>query len=65
MVVKGYAIHDLQNQLVDLQQQGRNLELDTLRLQSMENIKSKVDQLNMVAAGKANFVTAASLAAAR
>lgn len=54
--VKGYKIKELEKKITELKQAGKSLELQVLNLQSMDNVQSKVDQLNMVAVGKTEYL---------
>lgn len=63
-VTKGYAIQGLQARISELRQQGSELSLQTLELQSMQTIQAKVSQLNMVAVGRVDYLAATPVAVA-
>ncbi len=56
LATKGYKIRELETKIEGLNQESKNLELQVLELQSMDNIKNKVSQLNMVAIGKIDYL---------
>jgi len=64
LAVKGYQIKDLQNRINELKEVGENLQLDALKLQSMDNIKNKVSSLDMVAVGEVSYLTPTPVALA-
>lgn len=64
LVTKGYAIKDLENRVDELKKQSNELELQVLDLQSMETVKNKVTQLDMVAIGEVDYLSVTPVARA-
>ena len=65
LMTKGYLIEDLEDKISRLEQKTKDLELETLELQSMESVKGKISQLEMVEAGSVEYLQVAPLVAAR
>lgn len=65
LVASSYQIKDLQGRIDELAQDSRTLKLKSLELQSMDRIQDKISQLNMVEAGKVEYLRPEPLAAAR
>ena len=65
LAVKGYAIKELEGKISELKQDGKNLELQVLELQSIDNIKNKVSQLQMVDTGKVDYLMPTPVVVAR
>tara|TARA_Y100000310_G_C20566712_1_gene755851 strand:+ start:182 stop:535 length:354 start_codon:yes stop_codon:yes gene_type:complete len=57
LVAKGYQIKELQTEVKALQASGRDLELKSIQLQSIDSVRQKVSALNMVEAGSGEFVS--------
>lgn len=64
IATKGYAIKDLQTKIDQLKQDGNNLQLQISELQSMDNIKNRISQLDMVSAGQAEYLAPTPVALA-
>lgn len=62
---KGYQIKELESKISDLQQDSKDLELQVFELKSMDNIKSKVSQLNMVKVDKVEYLSPTPVALAK
>lgn len=60
LATKGYQIRELETQITQLRQENNQLEVQALDLQSMDNVKNKVTQLNMVPTGKADYLSGGS-----
>jgi cell division protein FtsL len=45
---KGYEITELHNQIKNLEEQNKSLEIEAAELKSFENLKNEADTLNMV-----------------
>ncbi|MBI4778886.1 hypothetical protein HY797_00345 [Candidatus Falkowbacteria bacterium] len=65
LTVKGFALSDLKAQKNKLIEANNKLELNILALSSYSNIKEKVGNLKMVAAGEISYLTAGSEAVAK
>ncbi|OGY47629.1 MAG: hypothetical protein A2840_01255 [Candidatus Buchananbacteria bacterium RIFCSPHIGHO2_01_FULL_47_11b] len=64
LATKGYEIRELESQIKEVRQQNQQLQLAAAELESLESIKNKVAELNMVAVGKADFINAAPMVVA-
>jgi cell division protein FtsL len=56
MATKGYQIKELENRVAELKQEKADLDLQALSLQSVGNVKDKVESLGMVTASEAEFL---------
>jgi len=65
LATKGYQIEELENRITELQQEGADLELNVLSLQSMGTVKERVDDLGMVLAGESDYLQPTPVAVAR
>lgn len=65
LATKGYRIGELEVKIDQLQQESKDLELQVLELQSIESVKNKVSQLNMVSGGKVEYLISSPVAIAR
>jgi len=63
LVTQGYQIKDLESQISQLEESARSLKLESLELGSMDKVRGKISQLNMVAAGPAEYLSGAPLVA--
>ena len=64
LATKGYEIHELESQIEEVRQKNQQLQLAVAELESLESVKNKVAELNMVAVGKADFINAAPVVVA-
>ena len=53
---KGYEITELQNQIDDLEEQNKSLEIEAAELKSFENLKNEASSLNMVSTDKIVYI---------
>jgi hypothetical protein len=58
LTIKGFALSDLKGQKNKLIEANNKLELNALTSSSYSNIKEKVSNLRMVAAGEVSYLTA-------
>lgn len=65
LATKGYEIKELENEIYTLELETSDLQSLTLELQSMNNIQTKVTQLNMVAVGQAEYLSPKPVARAQ
>jgi len=65
LTIKGFALSDLKAQKNKLIEANNKLELNALTLSSYSNIKKKVSDLKMVAAGEVSYLTAGAEAVAK
>lgn len=65
LVTKGYQISELEQKITELTDRNADLELETLSLQSMDSIKTKVDGLGLVAVGEVEYLNPTPVAVAR
>jgi len=56
LATKGYQIRELETKVTQLEKESKTMELQVLELQSMDNVKNKVSQLNMVDVGKVEYL---------
>ncbi|OGY45404.1 MAG: hypothetical protein A2744_04335 [Candidatus Buchananbacteria bacterium RIFCSPHIGHO2_01_FULL_44_11] len=63
LVSQGYQIKDLEVEISQLQQAADDLRLESLGLQSMDNVQGKISQLNMVEAGPVEYLQVTPLVA--
>lgn len=63
--IKGFALSDLKAQKNKLIETNNKFELNALTSSSYANIKEKISNLNMVAAGQVNYLTIGAEAVAR
>ena len=64
LATKGYEIRELESQIEEVRQKNQQLQLAVAELESLESVKNKVAELNMVAVGKADFINAAPVVVA-
>jgi cell division protein FtsL len=65
LATKGYQIRELEDQIIELQESNDDLELEALGLQSMGNVKDKIEGLNMVAIAETDYLVISPVAIAR
>jgi hypothetical protein len=65
LATQGYKIKDLEKKVVELKHSKSDLELEALALQSVGNIKLKMDEMGMVALNKEEFLNAKPVAVNR
>ncbi|MBU0722330.1 hypothetical protein KKA93_02655 [Patescibacteria group bacterium] len=65
LTIKGFALNDLKAQKNRLIQANNKLELNALSSSSYSNIKKRVSNLRMVAAGEVNYLIAGAEAVAK
>ncbi|MBN1779261.1 MAG: hypothetical protein JW816_03520 [Candidatus Buchananbacteria bacterium] len=64
LATKGYLIKDLQSQVNQLRDQNGQLQAQASDLQSLDSVKNKVSELNMVPVGQANYLSSSAVAVA-
>jgi hypothetical protein len=65
LATKGYQIKDLEKKVAQLNQEKSDLQLEALSLQSVGSVNAKLEEMNMVALGKEDFLAAKPVAVAR
>ena len=58
--VKGFQLQELKKEAKDLNDDNKNLELETMNLASYGNLSERIAALRIVKAGKANFIESGS-----
>ena len=65
LATKGYQISELEDKVAELKEFNSDLQMETLRLQSMGSIKDKVASLEMVAVDNVEYLSDAPVAVAK
>ncbi|OGY43385.1 MAG: hypothetical protein A2729_04390 [Candidatus Buchananbacteria bacterium RIFCSPHIGHO2_01_FULL_39_14] len=65
LATKGYQIKELEKKLNELNQASADLELEALSLQSMTQVKEKVEHLGMVTVSESDYLSMTPVAIAR
>jgi len=65
LATKGYQIKELEKKLNELNQASADLELEALSLQSMTQVKEKVEHLGMVTVSESDYLFMTPVAIAR
>lgn len=55
--IKGFAVKELENRIADLEEQNTDLELEAIKLQSINVVEEKVSKLDMVKVAKTDYVS--------